>query len=218
MIDLVIFDCDGVLVDSEPISNRILAGMLDEIGLPLSVEETTREFIGLSMDDCWRIIERRLGRALPADFAKRYDRQLLEESRRHLRPVPGLPQALERIDRPLCVASSGSLEKIRNSLELTGLLPRFANRLFSAEEVQHGKPAPDLFVHAARRMGAAVDRCVVIEDSARGVRAGVAAGMTVLGYTGRSAPSELAQAGARCFDEMRELPELLDAVASSSVG
>ena len=218
MIDLVILDCDGVLVDSEPISNRILTGMLGEIGLPMSEEETTREFVGLSMEDCWRIIEQRLGRAVPDGFAARYDRLLLEAFRRELRPVRGVAEALERIPQPLCVASSGSLEKIRSSLGLTGLLPRFENRLFSAEEVNHGKPAPDLFLYAARRMGAEAERCVVVEDSPRGVRAGVAAGMTVLGYAERSAAAELGAEGARCFDRMRELPELLDVVAGRASG
>jgi len=218
MIDLVILDCDGVLVDSEPISNRILTGMLGEIGLPLSEEETTREFVGRSMEDCWRIIEQRLGRTVPDDFAARFDRLLLEAFRQELRPVRDVAEALERIPQPLCVASSGSLEKIRASLGLTGLLPRFENRLFSAEEVNHGKPAPDLFLYAARRMGAEAERCVVVEDSPRGVRAGVAAGMTVLGYAERSAAAELGAEGARCFDRMRALPELLDVVAGSASG
>lgn len=218
MIDLVIFDCDGVLVDSEPISNRLLSAMLKEIGLPMSVEETTEEFVGRSMEDCWRIIERESGRPVPDDFAQRYDRLLLKAFRRELRPVSGLPEALERIDRPICVASSGSLEKIRGSLELTGLLPKFESRLFSAEEVERGKPAPDLFLHAARRMRARPSRCVVVEDSPRGACAGVAAGMTVLGYTGRTTAAELDRAGARCFGEMRELPALLEGLAAGVDG
>ena len=218
MIDLVILDCDGVLVDSEPISNRILTGMLGEIGLPMSVEETTREFVGRSMEDCWRIIEQRLGRTVPDGFAARYDRLLLEAFRKELRPVRDVAEALERIPRPLCVASSGSREKIRASLGLTGLLPRFENRIFSAVEVKQGKPAPDLFLHAARRMGADAERCVVIEDSPRGVRAGVAAGMTVLGYAERSAAAELGAEGARCFEQMRQLPELLEVVAGGANG
>lgn len=213
MIDLVIFDCDGVLVDSEPISNRILSSMLEEIGLPMSVEETTQAFVGRSMDDCRRIIARKSGRPVPDDFVERYDRRLLRAFRRELRPVSGLPEALDRIDLPVCVASSGSLEKIRGSLELTALLPRFDNHLFSAEEVQHGKPAPDLFLHAARRMRARASRCVVVEDSPPGVCAGVAAGMQVLGYTGRTAAEELDRAGARCFEEMQALPNLLEALA-----
>ena len=214
MIDLVILDCDGVLVDSEPISNRILTAMLAEIGLPLSVEETTRDFVGRSMADCWRVIEQRLGRAVPQDFAARYDRLLLAAFRRELRPVRGVAEALGRVARPVCVASSGSLEKIRTSLGLTGLLPRFENRLFSAAEVRRGKPAPDLFLYAADRMRARAGRCVVVEDSPRGVRAGVAAGMTVLGYAERSAPSELEAEGARSFERMSELPGLLDTIAA----
>ena len=218
MIDLVIFDCDGVLVDSEPISNRILTDMLGEIGLPMSADETTREFMGLSMDDCWRIIEKRLGRTVPDDFAARYDRLLNAAFQRELRPVRGVTEALEQIARPHCVASSGSLEKIRYSLALTGLLPRFDGRFFSSSEVQLGKPAPDLFLHAASRMGAEAERCVVIEDSPRGVSAGVAAGMTVLGYAERSASAGLEAQGARCFERMSDLAGLLETVAAGAAG
>ena len=213
MIDLVILDCDGVLVDSEPIANRVLADLLDEVGLPMTVEEATREFVGLSMADCWRIAEQRLGRSLPADFARRYEQRLTDAFRVELRPVPGIVEALERIHRPLCVASSGDPERIRGSLELTGLLPRFEGRIFSAVEVPRGKPAPDLFLHAARRSGARAVGCVVVEDSPRGVQAGVDAGMRVLGYAGRTAAAELEQAGAQCFERMRDLPDLLDAAA-----
>jgi HAD superfamily hydrolase (TIGR01509 family) len=210
VIELLIFDCDGVLVDSEPISNRILHEMLAEVGLARDLEATTREFLGLSMEDCWRIVERKLGRPLPPEFAARYERALRDGFQSELRPVRGVKQALRRIRRPLCVASSGSLEKIRYSLELTGLRTFFEERLFSAAEVGRGKPAPDLFLHAARQLGADPARCVVIEDSPRGVQAGVAARMIVLGYAERTPIDALGQAGARsCFMRMRQLPGLL---------
>jgi HAD superfamily hydrolase (TIGR01509 family) len=208
--ELVIFDCDGVLVDSEPIANRILAAMLAELGLEIGYEETLRTFVGRSMAQCLRIIEGRLGRPVPGDFVERYDRRSFEAFERELCPVPGIAEALDRIRAPVCVASSGSHAKMRVTLALTGLWSRFEGRLFSATEVGRGKPDPALFVHAARRLGAAPDRTAVVEDGPVGARAGRAAGMDVFGYARRTPAALLAAEGARVFADMRELPALLE--------
>jgi len=203
----VIFDCDGVLVDSEPISNRVLAEALTGIGLPMTAEESTATFMGRSWASLVEIVEGRLGRAVPADLRARYLDRIFAAFERELQPVPGIAAALDRIALPWCVASSSSHEKMRFTLGHTGLLERFEGRLFSATEVTQGKPAPDLFLHAAARMGWAPEQCAVVEDSAPGVQAALAAGMTALAYAGRTDPALLA--GARVFTRMAELPALL---------
>jgi len=207
--ELIIFDCDGVLVDSEPLANRVLAEALQAIGLEMGYEEVCRTFIGLSMAQCMEIVERRLGRPAPEDFVERLQARTYEAFRAGLRPVRGVARALQRIEIPVCVASSGEHEKMRLSLGLTGLLERFEGRLFSATEVPRGKPHPDLFLHAARTLGARPAACAVIEDSEPGVRAARAAGMTALGYAGEGKGAGLAAAGARVFHDMEELPRLL---------
>jgi HAD superfamily hydrolase (TIGR01509 family) len=209
-LGLVIFDCDGVLVDSEPIQNRIFYRMLCDIGWTLGSQETTEAFIGRSMKDCLALAEQRLGRALPSDFETNLQDQTFAAFARELRPVPGVEQALDRICATTCVASSGSIEKMRKTLSIAGLLNRFEGRLFSATQVPRGKPYPDLFLYAAREMGVAPDDCAVIEDSVAGVQAAVSAGMTVLGYARAENKNALAAAGAQVFNDMRALPSLLD--------
>jgi len=208
--DLVIFDCDGVLVDSEPIANRILTEMLNEAGLAIEFEETFETFVGRSMSNCLAIIEQRLGRPVPDEFVGEYNARSFRAFERELRPVPGVVEALNRIDVPVCVASSASHEKMRTTLGVTGLLARFEGKMFSATEVGRGKPDPALFLHAARCMGGSPRNSVVVEDTVVGVRAGRAAEMAVFGYAG--APSRVAaleQAGARVFGQMSELPAMI---------
>jgi HAD superfamily hydrolase (TIGR01509 family) len=211
---LVILDCDGVLVDSEPISNRILAERLTAIGLPTTTEASIRDYMGRSWATCAALIEQRLGRPLPDGFADGYHEELFAALRRDVRPVAGIEAALDAISAPMCVASSGAHEKIRTSLGTTGLLARFDGRIFSATDVEHGKPAPDLFLHAAAAMGHEPADCVVVEDAPAGVAAGRAAGMTVLGYAALTPASELA--GATVFRSMAELPALLSGSAPRS--
>jgi HAD superfamily hydrolase (TIGR01509 family) len=213
---LVIFDCDGVLVDSEPISNRILALELTAIGLPTSIEDSIRDYTGRSWASCTAIIEERLGRELPPGFAARYHAAVFDAFERELEPVAGIEAALDRIQPPWCVASSGAHDRIRRALGVTGLLERFDGNIFSATDVEHGKPAPDLFLHAAARMGFEPERCVVVEDSPAGVQAARAAGMTVLGYAGLADAALLEAEGARTFAAMAELPELLSGCAPRS--
>jgi len=206
---LIIFDCDGVLVDSEPIQNRVFARMLCEAGLRMSYEEIIEAFMGRSIADCLRIAEQRLGRPLPAGFEALLQEQTFAAFERELQPVPSVEQALDRIAIPVCVASSGKLTKMRKALALTGLLRRFEGRMFSATQVLNGKPHSDLFLYAASEMHTAPAECAVIEDSIAGVKAGVAAGMAVFGYASARQGEALAAAGATVFDNIRALPDLL---------
>jgi len=208
---LVIFDCDGVLVDSEPIANRVTVEVLGEIGLPMTTEECTRTFIGRSVASCCEIMERLLGRALPERFAADWEERELAAFRAEVSPIPGIAEALERLGVPCCVASSGSHRRMDVTLGRTGLLERFRGRIFSASDVARGKPFPDLYLHAARSMGVAPGHCAVVEDSVVGVEAAVAAGMRVLGFArpGHADPAALAAAGAEPFAEMADLPDRL---------
>ncbi len=217
--ELVIFDCDGVLVDSEPAANRLLSELLAEIGLPLGYAETVRVFKGRTLEACLEIVAERLGRAPPADFRERYRARVVEEFERNVGPVLGIAEALDRIDAPVCVASSSEPWKLKTTLGAAGLLEHFDGRLFSASEVERGKPAPDLFLHAARHMGVRPERCAVIEDSPIGVHAALAAGMTPFGFsgTGTADAEELRAAGARVFDAMSALPRLLAAAPRATM-
>jgi HAD superfamily hydrolase (TIGR01509 family) len=200
-----------VLVDSERITNTVLMQMLGELGLSLTLEDMFRDFVGRSMAGCLEIVEARLGHAVPADFVTRMQAHTARALRAELEPVAGVREVLAGLDIPCCVASSGDHDKMRLTLGITGLYGHFSGRLFSATEVPRGKPFPDVFLHAARRMGADPARTAVVEDSAVGVAAGVAAGMHVFGYAGLGDPRALAAAGAVVFHRMAELPALLRA-------
>lgn len=208
--DLVIFDCDGVLVDSERLAVRTEAAILATLGWPLTEAEIVERFVGRSAAHMHQEIERQLGRSIDwdAEFESRY-RDVFD---RELVTVPGVVEALDAITLPVCVASSGSHDKMRFTLGRTGLFERFAGRIFSADEVAHGKPAPDIFLFAADRMGASPDRCAVVEDSVAGVTAGLSAGMAVFGYAGGvTGARALSSEGAVVFDDMEALPGLLRA-------
>jgi HAD superfamily hydrolase (TIGR01509 family) len=184
--DLVIFDCDGVLVDSEPSSNAILAQLLTHYGLPISAQDALREFKGLLMGDLIAKAQDALGAALPAGFVAEFEALRELEFRAHLQPIPGARTAVEQVRASgvkVCVASQGKLAKTELTLTLTGLRDLFSDdELFSAHMVARGKPHPDLFLHAARTMDADPSHCVVIEDTPLGVRAGLSAGMRVLWF------------------------------------
>lgn len=208
---LVIFDCDGVLVDSEPLGNRILVEAVAELGLVLGFEESLEAFRGRRMAECVSLIAGRLGRAVPEDFVPTVRARAAESFRHELQPIPGIHAALSEIPHPVCVASNGPPEQMALSLTVTGLLSRFAGRLFSAYEVQCWKPDPGLFLHAATACGASPARCAVVEDSVPGVQAAIAAGMTVFGYAPLpEREAELSREGAVLFREMSALPALLD--------
>lgn len=184
MAELVIFDCDGVLVDSEPLAAAALAEELGHCGIVTTAQECLDHYTGLSLDSVVAGIEERWRRRLPADFRERLKVRDYDAFRRHLRPIAGVEALLSGLTTPKCVASSGSLEKLQVTLTATGLMPEFAPHVFSAEQVARGKPAPDLFLFAAARMGVAPDRCLVVEDSIAGITAARAAEMAVVGYAG----------------------------------
>lgn len=206
---LLIFDCDGVLVDSELLSNRVLAEMANELGLPLTAEEALVLFKGCKFADCLATVAKQLGRPLPEDFLPAFRARSFEAFRSQLQPIPGIHQALEQLSYPMCVASSGPPEKISLALSVVGLLSRFQEHIFSSYEIQSWKPEPDLFLHAAAAFGISPQSCAVIEDSTLGVRAGIAAGMTVFAYTTHGEAAEFEELGATVFHRMEELPGLL---------
>jgi len=185
-MDLIVFDCDGVLVDSEIVSFEAEAEVFGEIGITLTAKDLLERFLGMSSASMFAVIERERGIKLPADFAERAARRTLEAFDQRLRPIPGIAELLANLPGRKCVASSSEPARIRHSLSLAGILHHFEPHIFSATQVKHGKPAPDLFLFAAESMGAAPARCLAIEDSVAGVTAARAAGMTVLGFTGGS--------------------------------
>ena len=210
--DLVIFDCDGVLIDSEPIANVVFSRQLATAGIHMSPGEVMRTFVGRSRDTCIAMAGEMRGAALPADFAQRWDDALHEALEREVRPVAGVPEVLAALRTPYCVASNGEPMHMELGLRAAGLMPFVEGRLFSAKQVPNPKPAPDVYLHAARTMGAQPSRCAVVEDTATGVKAGVAAGMSVFGYVGgpQSDAATLRSLGARPFQRMAELPTLLE--------
>jgi HAD superfamily hydrolase (TIGR01509 family) len=212
--DLVIFDCDGVLVDSERLSIRIDALFLERLGWPMTEQEVIDRFVGRSDADMLADIAAHLGGPISSDIQREFDRVYRETFEAELKPVDGIVEALDEIaatGMPICVASSGGHAKIRRSLELTGLTRYFDDRIFSSADVVRGKPAPDLFLHAADRMGASPARCAVIEDSAFGVEAAIAAGMLAFAYAGGVTTADrLSRPGVVVFDDMRGLPALLE--------
>lgn len=207
--DLVIFDNDGVLVDSEGAANAILADLLSSYGWPTTVEQALAEHLGTSLTRV-RARAEAAGTAVPDSFEDEYHRRLFAAFDHGLAAVPGVADALAQLDVPVCVASSGAHERIRRALQAVGLADRFAGRVFSADDVDRGKPAPDLFLHAARELGADAARCAVVEDSPLGVEAATAAGMTSFAYAGLTPPARLAAASV-VFTDMAELLPLLRA-------
>lgn len=209
--ELIIFDSDGVLVDSEIIALTVLARTASQEGAAIGVEEAIRSFRGLKMADCVRVIERRLGRDVRETFVADVRRATALAFDAELKPVEGIHAALAEITVPVCVASNGPMSKLTHTLGLTKLLDRFEGRIFSAYEVGSWKPDPGLFLHAAQTMGVHPSRCIVVEDSVSGVHAAKAAGMRVLGFTGGDPGVEL-ELGAICedlFHRMSDLPALL---------
>ncbi len=210
---LVIFDCDGVLVDSERLAIALDIAAVRELGWEITEAEVLGNFIGRSERDVHAAIEGRIGRALTDEWRQRWDAEFRRVLAEELEPVPGVHAAIEAVSAlgvASCVASSGSHEKMRQTLGRTGLWDHFAGRIFSATEVAHGKPAPDLFLYAAARMGFPAHRCVVVEDSRFGVAAAKAAGMAVVGYAGGVTPGHHLTEADVVITDMAKLP---DAVA-----
>lgn len=213
--DLVIFDCDGVLVDSEVISCRAHAETLTHHGYPITAEQVLKRFLGVSDREARLMIEDEMGRNLPDDIEAQIKQAALQRYASELAAIPFVADAIASIRLPKCVASSGTPEKIRHGLTCAGLFDILAPHIFSAVQVARGKPAPDLFLFAAEQMKAQPAQCIVIEDSVPGVTGGCAAGMTVLGFHGGShctpGHAELLRAAgaAITFDDMRKLPDLI---------
>ena len=213
--DLVIFDCDGVLIDSELLSIRADQECLAECGIELSVEEILERYTGISFAGMVADLEARHG-PLPADFADRHRTRLWPLFETELQAIPGVGAVLDSLTCKICVASSGRPERLKHALSLVGLYDRFHPHIFSATEVPRGKPAPDLFLYAAERMGGMPERCVVIEDSLPGVTAAVAAGMRVIGFVGAShcRPGDAARLSAQgAIAVIDDMAQLLPALA-----
>lgn len=183
---LVIFDCDGVLVDSEPVSVAVLIDMLAHLGVQMTEEEAYQRFLGRSLANMTATLWEEYGIETDIDFLEHMRSALFERFRLELKAIDGIAETLDRLNVPRCVASSSQPERIRYSLGLTGLIEKFEPHIFSATMVKNGKPAPDLFLHAAHEMGAAPANCIVIEDSPAGIAAAKAAGMCVFAFTGGS--------------------------------
>jgi len=207
--DLVIFDCDGVLVESEELANRIYVDMFREYGHVLDYKETLHKFYGMTLESRLKISEQELGWKPPADFVPTFHERELELSETELQTVPHVRELVESITVPKCVASNGSRKEILFRLRIAGLLDHFDGAIFSGTEVAHPKPAPDVYLAAARSFNIAPERCVVIEDSILGVTAAVSAGMKVYGYTLFNSAEALRKVGAIPFSSMLEMKELL---------
>jgi len=208
--DLVIFDCDGVVVDSERIVHDVFGAFIRSLGVQLSDSELHQRFLGLRLTECMRVVEDLRGAPVPAGALEGYIADRDRVLREQVTPMKGIRAVLEGLTIPFCIASSGGYDKMNITLGTTGLMPFFEGRLYSAVDVPRGKPAPDVFLYAAERMGAVPARTAVIEDSVNGVLAGCAAGMTVFGFAGLTPAEKLSEAGAeRTFTEMQALPALL---------
>ena len=211
---LVIFDCDGVLVDSEAIGNRFISEALTLAGIPISAEGALSKFLGGKLTQIKEDAEKQLGFSLPANWVDEIYKKQFSEFRKNLKSISGIEDVLdvlERINIPVCVGSNGPLNKMEVSLGVTKLKDRFLGRIFSADQVERPKPAPDLYLYCAEQMGVLPQDCLVIEDSPRGASAGVTAGMTVFGYTGGEDASALKKVGCtEVFDSMQEIAAFLD--------
>jgi HAD superfamily hydrolase (TIGR01509 family) len=219
MIELVIFDCDGVLVDSEPLANQVLADHATRNGVPMTLAQSVEQFVGLSMASVLAKLSEMAPNPLPDDFLVQVQADTFARFRDHLKPIRGIHQAIAEISARgfnSCVASSGSYDKMALTLGLTGLDHIFAGRIFSAQDVARGKPEPDLFLHAAAKMGVLPAKTIVVEDSGPGIRAAIAAGMIALGYAPDATGPALQALGARVFSDMAQLPQLVQMIAEAA--
>ncbi len=205
----IIFDCDGILVDSELITAKVLVKMANSFGLPIDLGFILQEFLGKSLNDIMRHLDTLTNGHLPSNFESEYRRLTFEAFNNELEPIEGIHSVLENLKVPFCVASSGPLEKIRNNLTKTGLIDKFQDRMFSCYEIQRWKPKPDIFLHAAKNMGYNPDECAVVEDSAVGVQAAVAGGFDVFMYSKHNHDHIIDIQKAVVFEDMNKLEMLL---------
>ncbi|WP_299399402.1 HAD family hydrolase [uncultured Gelidibacter sp.] len=205
----VIFDCDGVLVDSESIANQVMVDMANELGANINLEYALKNFKGASIHRCLELIADLIPERLPDDFIPNFRTRSFESFKNNIKPVEGVTEVLEQLTLPFCVASSGPENKIRLNLELTGLLPHFEDRIFSCFTIKRWKPDPGVFLWAAETMGFQPDECVVIEDSLTGVTAAKNGGFDVFGYTAHDYHNELKGQATRTFNTMSELLKMI---------
>jgi HAD superfamily hydrolase (TIGR01509 family) len=204
----IIFDCDGVLVDSEAMSIGILLRLGKTIGFELDAALAVEQFSGVALQQTLRYMEQQSGRKFPSNIVQHYRRLTYEAFRKNIQAVPGVRVLLEELAVPRCVASNAPQKKIRLNLGLLNLLPYFGKHIYSAYDVERWKPDPTLFLYAAEQLGLAPENCAVVEDSLAGVQAGIAGGFTVFGYANGRRAKELSEAGAVVFDNMNQLPQL----------
>lgn len=210
MVKCIIFDCDGVLVDTEKIGNGILLSMAAELGFEMKLEDAYRDFNGRNLKECFQEIEKGIGKRLPESFERDYRERSFAAFKTQVKPMEGIVSFLENLKIPYCVASSGPVDKIRLNLEVAGLLDKFENKIYSAYEINSWKPDPGIFLHAAKEMGFNVEDCIVVEDSKAGVIAGIRGGFKVYGFANGYNNTDLEQEGAILFNTYEELNALLE--------
>jgi len=204
-VKCIIFDCDGVLVDTEKIGNGVLLSMAAEHGFEMKLEDAYRDFNGRNLKECFIHIENAIAKKLPDNFESEYRERSFEAFKTQVKPMEGIVEFLNKLKIPYCVASSGPVDKIRLNLEVAGLLDRFENKIFSSYEINSWKPDPGIFLHAAKEMGFAVKDCIVIEDSKAGVMAGISGGFKVYGFANGYNNEDLEKEGAELFSNYEEL-------------
>lgn len=212
MVKCIIFDCDGVLVDTEKIGNGILLAMAKEHGFKMELEDAYRHFNGRNLKDCFRYIEETIDQKLPDNFETEYREKSFEAFKTQVKPMQGVIDFIRNIEKlniSYCVASSGPEDKIRLNLEVAGLLDKFENKLFSSYQIGSWKPEPGIFLHAAKEMGFDVKDCIVLEDSKAGVKAGISGGFKVYGFANGFNNEDLEDEGAELFSSYEELSEMI---------
>ncbi|KQB40050.1 HAD family hydrolase [Flavobacterium aquidurense] len=208
-VKCVIFDCDGVLVDTEKIGNGVMLSMAAEYGFKMKLEDAYRDFNGRNLKECFLHIEEAIGKKLPDNFESEYREKSFEAFKTQVRPMEGIVKFLNKLKIPYCVASSGPVDKIRLNLEVAGLLDKFENKIFSSYQINSWKPDPGIFLHAAKQMGFDVKDCIVIEDSKAGVMAGIQGGFKVYGFANGFNNEDLENEGAELFHSYDELSFLV---------
>lgn len=208
MIKCIIFDCDGVLVDTEKIGNEILLSMAAEHGFEMKIEDAYRNFNGRNLKDCFRHIEEAIAKKLPESFENEYREKSFNAFKTQVQPMEGVIDFIDSLEIPYCVASSGPVEKIRLNLETAGLLDKFENKIFSSYQIKSWKPDPGIFLHAAKEMGFSVQDCIVVEDSKAGVIAGKSGGFAVYGLANENNKIDLLEEGAIVFENFEQLRQL----------
>lgn len=205
----IIFDCDGVLVDSEEISSRVLIEMVNSVGMKIELEYALENFAGKSLKSVFDYIENQINKKLPEQFEKDYRERTFKAFKTDLKPIKGIYNLLNQISVPFCVASSGPVEKIKLNLTTTNLIDKFENRIFSSYEIGSWKPNPEIFEYAAEKMGFKPEECVVVEDSLVGIKAARKGGFDVFGFANKKNQEQFQNEGAKVFFEMSKLNELL---------